>query len=560
MKPPNWERLQDIYHEALARPEFERTAFVANVCKGDPDLLRQVVSLLRANDSTEDIFEAPIFEINASNNLVGATIGERYLVESKLERGGMSQVYVALDLNLQRQRVVVKVLSSELIQHSYARKKFEQEVEALLRINHQHVARVRDAGQLRDGKPYIVMAYVEGETLRSQITNDGMELKRAASILEQMSAALAHVHQQGIFHRDLKPENVMLTSGDDSVVLVDFGIAKVKDSLISASTVNNVSAGTLPYMSPEQLHDAEITAASDIYSLGLIAYEMVTGRRPFKPASASQLRDLQRGGVRVRPKHLREDLSTQADRMILRALSFDPKSRYQNASEFGHNLAQALMEPRTRPIDSRRWAKVAGVLIVLGLLSYGLYKIVDGSRRDLGPNRSFTYWLMVRKHDGKDSQEPFKSNGEETFENGDEFQLNVVTPSSAYLYVFNEGPPEANEISFIMIFPNPATNGGSASLGANQPLQFDWMTFHGPPGDENFWLVWSLTPVAQLESAKIEAFNHPRGGLTDQNLAAVKEFLRTQPLVTVFHYKADQKAVPRGKNDMLVALVHLKHR
>src|SRR5689334_21583721 len=282
MKPSNWDRLQDIYHAALAQPESERSAFVEKACAGDPDLLRQVKSLLDAGNSTNHILDDPVFEINASDDLVGQTIGERYLVAEKLDGGGMSQVYVALDLNLQRQRVVIKVLSSELVQDSYARKKFEQEVDALVRIKHPNVVRVRDSGRLRDGKPYIVMDYVEGETLRSQI-NDGMDLKRAASILQQIGAALAHVHEKGIFHRDLKPENVMLTSGDDSVVLLDFGIAKVQHSLVAPTTVIDVIPGTLVYMSPEQLRgDKDITFASDIYSMGVVAYEMIFGERPFE--------------------------------------------------------------------------------------------------------------------------------------------------------------------------------------------------------------------------------------------------------------------------------------
>src|ERR1051325_5125 len=111
MKPPNWDRLQDIYHEALAKPESERMSFVQSVCAGDPELLRQVVSLLKAHVSTGDMLEVPVVEINPSKNLVGQTIGERYWVESELGGGGMSQVYVALDLNVQRQRVVIKVLS-----------------------------------------------------------------------------------------------------------------------------------------------------------------------------------------------------------------------------------------------------------------------------------------------------------------------------------------------------------------------------------------------------------------------------------------------------------------
>jgi serine/threonine protein kinase len=534
--------------------------FVANACSGDLDLQREVNSLLQADESASGFLESPVVDLGSSpENLVGATIGERYFVEKELTAGGMSQVYFALDLRLQRQAVVIKILSHSLFQDSYARKKFEQEVEALLRTDHPNVVRILDTGKLADGRPYIVMQYVDGETLRSRITSEGIDLKLAASILKQIGSALEHVHQKGVFHRDLKPENIMLKG--DSPVLVDFGIAKVKDSLIAATTAGGVSAGTLAYMSPEQLRGEAVTAASDIYSMALIAYEIVTGRRPFKPGSTSHLLDLQRVGVRVRPKHLREDLSIKADSVLLRALKFEPRGRYKSASEFGEKLAGALLEPRKTAIP--RWAKVTGGLVILAVLSFGLFKYFYRTE-DAGPNRSFTYWLTVQKmRDGKDFQEAFKSNGEDVFENGDKFRLNVLTPIPGYLYVMNEGPPEPNDTSFTMIYPSLNINDGSATLGANQSIQSDWITFRGPAGDENFWIVWSVSPVTQLESAKTEALNDPHGGLTDQNLEAVREFLRRKQLemkVTVYHYKATQTAIARGKADMLVTLLQFKHR
>src|SRR6185503_20381144 len=143
MKQPNWNRIQEIYHAALARPHSERKVFVANACSGDLDLQREVNSLLQADESASGFLESPVVDLGSSpENLVGATIGERYFVERELTAGGMSQVYFALDLRLQRQAVVIKILSHSLFQDSYARKKFEQEVEALLRIDHPNVVRI----------------------------------------------------------------------------------------------------------------------------------------------------------------------------------------------------------------------------------------------------------------------------------------------------------------------------------------------------------------------------------------------------------------------------------
>src|SRR5207237_5353259 len=137
-----------------------------------------------------------------------------------------------------------------------------------------------DTGQLSEGNPYIVMRYVNGVTLRSCLTPEGMSLERASDLIKQIGSALAAAHDKGILHRDLKPENIMVQSsgGDEQITIVDFGLAKVKKSIVSTSTVQPSTFGTLYYMSPEQFRGWGISIPSDIYSLGIIAYEMVTGR------------------------------------------------------------------------------------------------------------------------------------------------------------------------------------------------------------------------------------------------------------------------------------------
>src|SRR6185369_425620 len=562
MKQPNWDGIQEIYHAALAIPRSEWGAFVAHACANDADLLLEVCSLLKADDSSSGFLESPIIKLEfAPENLVGTTIDERYLVERELGPGGMSQVYVALDLKLKRQAVVLKILSETLVHDSYARQKFEQEVEALLRIDHPGVVRVLDVGQLRDERPYIVMQYVDGETLRAQIPAEGMDLNRVASILKQIGEALEHVHEKGIFHRDLKPENILIKHDTDSVVLLDFGIAKVKDSVIAPSTAHGAPVGTLVYMSPEQLRGEVVTAASDIYSMSLIAYELITGRRPFNPTSASQLLEMQRAGARVKPIHLREDLSTKAQAIILRALSFDPRARYTSAREFGDTLAYAVLDRRAGSTN-KRWSGVmrvsALILFCAFLGSVGLYKYLRRPTSEK-PSNTFSYWLTVQKmRDGKPYEDPFKSNGEETFESGDKFRLNVASPNPGYLYVINEGPPQPNSTSFVMIYPSQAINNGSATLGANQPVQSDWTIFRGPAGAEDFWIVWSALPVTLMESAK--SLN---GALEDQNFVTVKKFLRMKQdevKVRVTHYKASQTVLVRGPGDLLVTLAQFNHR
>jgi len=560
MKPPNWDRLQQIYHAALALPVSERDAFVTNACAGDPDLLGKVNSLLKTDS---DFLQAPVFVCpSLADPLVGTTIDARYVVERELIAGGMGRVYVARDLQLPGRLVVIKVLPQTSIQDPDAVKRAKREVQALTVIDHPNVVSVFGAGEVTGGKPYIAMQHIDGVTLRSQIVSNGMDVKRAAAILKQIGAALGHIHNKGVLHRDLKPENIMiqvLSDGTEVVKILDFGIAKLKDPVAATSIVNTVAIGTIAYMSPEQLRDGErITAASDIYSMAVVAYEMLSGKRP---PLASQERPID-------ATDLPPGLPENACSVLSRALSFEPKNRYQNAKHFTDELVNSLLDDEPQSPDfPGRWAPlkkslaVFGATLILALLSYGVYKYVN--RPIPEPSKNFRYWLMVQRVvDGKEYQPPSKSNGDAIFESSDKFQLNVSTTESGYLYIFNEGPPEPGAASFKMIYPNRATNNGSASVGANQTVQSDWISFRGPAGAENFWIVWSESPVSELEFARNKASNNPQGFAGD-HLVSIREFLKTMEAKVnsrTSRYSETQVAIVRGKTDILVALAQFKHR
>jgi serine/threonine protein kinase len=627
MERPAWDRIQEIYHSTLPMPPSERGAYIASACDNDPVLMREVASLLKADESAEGFLETSVFELglkiissdslskstvvnSSADSLVGVTIDQKYLVERVLGRGGMGQVYFARDLTLHSRPVVIKILLEASVKDDYVVKKFRQEVEALARIDHPGVVNVLGSGNLPDGKPYIVMQYVNGVTLRSQILTEGMELERAAQILKQIGAALEHVHEQRIFHRDLKPENIMLqslTGGTELVKVVDFGIAKVKDSVVAPSTVDKVPVGTVLYMSPEQLRGGErITAASDIYAMGVIAYEMVTGRRPFTPTSAPQLLELHRGGVRVKPTDLRNNLSTEAQAIILHALSFEREDRYQSAAEFGDSLARALLneeETRPRPTTPRQTAYftkpdnfsdssseepqrpfglgkiqlavIGGFLILLVAILVVLWTIqkpregttntetTANSSENPAPTHSFIYSLTVqRMRDNKPYEAAFQSTDQDVFDTGDKFRLTVSSSSTGYVYVFNEGTPEPNGSSFTILYPTPLTNEGSATLGADQKVQTNWNTFRGQAGTENFWIAWSIAPVPELESGKKEAFKR-NGVLTGDSLDSVKAYLRAKELESnpkISRDKDRQQTTVRGTGIVVVKMLRFVHR
>jgi serine/threonine protein kinase len=278
--------------------------------------------------------------------LVGTMLDHRYLVKQKLGHGGFGVVYLASDQKMMSRLVVVKALLDEKINHEWSVRKFKQEMEALARIDHPSVVGIFDSGQLSDGKPYIVMQYVDGVSLRSLISPEGMPFWRAGNIIRQIGKALGAAHERGILHRDLKPENVMvqtLEDGEEQIKVIDFGVAKVKNSVISLSSGGDQAVGTAAYMSPEQLSAGTVSPASDVYCFAVIAYEILTGRRPNNPDSAFQLLELQRSGVRIKPRALRPNLSPEAETIILKALSFEPKDRYERARDFGDLLSGALL-------------------------------------------------------------------------------------------------------------------------------------------------------------------------------------------------------------------------
>ncbi len=277
---------------------------------------------------------------------LGATLKGRYRIERLLGRGGLGAVYLAHDLQLHNKPVVVKVVrDNPNVGAEWVLKKFREEIKALARIDHPGVVGSLDAGEMPDGKPYIVMQYVEGDSLRTVMRSGALTHERIARLVRQICQALTAAHEKGVVHRDLKPENIMVqTIGPDEEYarLIDFGIATVRDSdtgeLPGAITT---VAGTVLYMAPEQLQ-GKPKPASDIYAMGIVAYELLTGTVPFRPSSPYQLLDLQRSHTFRRPSEVAPSVPPAAEAVIVKALSFAPVDRYATARAFGDDLARAL--------------------------------------------------------------------------------------------------------------------------------------------------------------------------------------------------------------------------
>src|SRR5262244_2658166 len=287
----------------------------------------------------------------SSGPAAGGRLKGRYLIECELGRGGVGVVYLARDERLHGMPVVIKFLLDSAGQNKWLTGKFSQEAEALTRINHPGVVRVIDRDHSDDGRPFFVMEFIKGRPLRSVMNSGLMELAYVAQIARQIGNALHAAHQQGVFHRDLKPENVMLeqlSSGEEQIKLIDFGIAKVINPQAGNETEVAVVAGSRQYIAPEQLLSQTASPATDIYALAIIVYEMATGRLPFNPQAPThflvmqELMRLQQSESFARPQTLRPDLPAAAQTLLINALTFDPRRRPQNARIFAEDLAQAL--------------------------------------------------------------------------------------------------------------------------------------------------------------------------------------------------------------------------
>lgn len=350
MTPERWQQIDKLLQEALEQPVAEFESRLNRACERDETLRAEVASLIRHRELAESFLEVPAFQAAAqllSEQRNGVLIGDRigpYTIEAQLGSGGMGEVYLADDAKLDR-KVAIKFLPVYLQADRISRKRLIREARAAAKLDHPNICSIYEIGEAED-RSFIVMQYVEGESLAAMLQRKAFALSTATDIVCQVADALAEAHAQGIIHRDIKPQNVMITPRGQVKVL-DFGLAKRFDveaeaqpglkteTLLSAP---GVIVGTAPYMSPEQAKGLSVDARSDLFSLGALLYECVTFQPPFVGESGMEIRAQVIHLHPVAPSQLNPAVSPMLEAIILKAIAKDPKVRYQSAKALREDL------------------------------------------------------------------------------------------------------------------------------------------------------------------------------------------------------------------------------
>ena len=377
-------RLSELFHSALARDPSTRDAFLDEACRDDQGLRRELARLLAAQADAGSFLDAPVGAPAPVRLEPGTRLGS-YSVTAFIGAGGMGEVYRARDPRLGRE-VAIKLLPEDEAGDAERRARFAREARAIAALNHPNIVTIHSIEE-SEGRHFLTMELVQGKTLRELLPPDGLPIDRLLAMAIPLADAIGTAHVHGIVHRDLKPANVMVTP-DGRVKVLDFGLAKLKapeelsesTALASAATKDGQLVGTVAYMSPEQADGREVDSRTDVFSLGVVLFELATGQRPFKGDSNVSLLSSIMKDVPPPVTELRPELPRELGRLIRRCLAKDPSRRYQSALDLRNDLEDLRDADEGResaliptPSSKSRAALVLGVgslaLVLGGALS-----------------------------------------------------------------------------------------------------------------------------------------------------------------------------------------------
>src|SRR5437660_5027196 len=389
MTPARLRTIEEIYRTALDQEPDQIRAFLDTACEGDEVLRRKVEALLASRERAGNFIETSavglatrIIENGQADLLVGRTIGH-YKISKRIGTGGMGDVYLATDMTAGR-KAALKLLPMRFTADAERLKRFQQEAHAVVGLNHPNILTIYEIGE-DHSTHYIASELIEGETLRQRLMRGRIEVGEAVDIAIQVATALAAAHETGIVHRDIKPENIMLRP-DGYVKVLDFGIAKLAEQEVPVTLAEEEAVllvethlgsimGTVRYMSPEQARGAQVDKRTDVWSLGVVLYEMVTGHAPFAGTTPGETMS---SILEKEPPPLTSYLAhtpAELQQIISKTLRKEREERYQSAHELLEALRdlrrsmqfKAALERSTKAPLWLRWARspIASVLLLL---------------------------------------------------------------------------------------------------------------------------------------------------------------------------------------------------
>ena len=649
MQPERWQQISGIFKSAIALEPEKRAAYVAAQCGPDEALRQEVEKLIGSHQKADqaDFINSPAVEEVAPLLVPEDNEGEvdkdrlekgqqvnHYLILQKIGAGGMGEVYLATDTRLDR-TMALKILPAEVASDQRRMLRFKQEAKIVSSLNQPNILTIYEFGEA-DSLHFIAMEFIDGDTLRYRLSTTKLSLPELLDIAIQVTAALDAAHEARIVHRDIKPENIMLRTRDAVVKVLDFGLAKLSEAPASSSGPTDTEAntavllrtmpgsvlGTINYMSPEQAQGLKVDARTDIWSTGVVLFEMVTGRTPFSgPTSSHTVVEI----IERQPPALSQSASRQVpaelERIVGKALAKKTDERYQTAKDMLIDLKNlrrrveldqeiersvsphsgtvaATVEENvvagTDPVEAQRTnvdqneverprrTKVITVVALISVLVVGVIIAANWSRlqrssvasptsgspaaSSAASERKLGYWITVQKYrNGRPFEDPFRLTGEINFEKDYRVRLNVSSPQPGYLYILNEGPLTESATPFVVLFPSTTANDGLSYLAQNQRVEIPhqgWFQFDAEEGTEKLWLVFSGNSIPELEAVKQFANKKDQGVISDVGLhTRVQEFIRAHSNAKVALEKDEElkQTSLTIKGDILVHPIKLEH-
>jgi len=635
LKPERWHEISRIFEAAKSLNDPARIIYLEEECGADVALRSEVEKLIDSHKKAEaeSFISRPAVDdaaIVLNPNVSEETFDSldenqqfgSYHIKRKLRAGGMGEVYLATDQRLDR-TVALKILPVSVANDKRRMQRFRQEARVASSLNQPNILTIYEFGEI-DSLSFIATEFVDGETLRDYVRAERLKLAEILDISIQILAALDAAHEAKIVHRDMKPENVMLRRRDHVVKVLDFGLAKLTEPRGGTATREETDAeaatefksipgnlmGTINYMSPEQAQAHIVDQRTDLWSVGVMIYEMVSGVLPFKGITSAHtiVQILEKNPPPL--TQLDSTLPDEVQRIVNKAMSKRLDERYQTAKDLMIDLrllrrqldgisdpgraTSSVVTPTpaipttqqnitTDETQTKAGPRSARSLVIFLPLAVLLVALLAGwiiwirprsqsqsqipTTPVIGPTRDLTYSITVQKYrDNRPFEEPIQIAREILFERGYQLRLNLTSSQSGFLYVINEGPHQPNETpEYVVLFPAPTSNKGSALLNENVKLQIpenSWFRLDNEKGTEKVWLIYAANELSDLEPVREFANPKTRGlidnaSVRDKVTAFLMSHAESKPVVEQSEEK--KETTLRSHGDVLVYPLALEH-